>query len=189
MCIVTRIICNALFTHSVWHKLSSILVIINFLRVWIARSTAPLPVCNLDVLYSISIFFDFRKSLYSLATIAPALSVLIFSGSPYRLKFCFKKFNTSFVSDDLQIFTGGHLLNLSIAISTWCSPFSFLWFNFPVNQFEFLVPVPLVFLVFRSFFLVFDSLNFTRSHASHKVFGFIPDLSAHLRPPKYFGFR
>ena len=54
------------------------LAIIKFFNVWIARSTTPVPVCNLGVLYSISIFFDLQKSLYSLAMNAPPLSVLIF---------------------------------------------------------------------------------------------------------------
>ena len=110
------------------------LAIIKFFNVWIARSTVPVPVCSLGVLYSILMFFDLQNSLYSFAINAPPLSVLIFSGSPYKLKFGFRKLSTFFVSEDLQIFAVGHLLNLSIAISIWCSPFNFLWFNFPVKS-------------------------------------------------------
>ena len=50
---------------------------------------------------------------------------------PYKSKFCFKKFSTSLVSADLQIFAVGHSLNLSIAFKIWYSPFKFLLFNFP----------------------------------------------------------
>ena len=60
----------------------------------------------------------------------PSLSVFILSGNPYKLKFCFRKFNTSLVSDDLQILAFGHLLNLSFAISIGWSPFSFLLVSF-----------------------------------------------------------
>ena len=57
---------------------------------------------------------------------AATLSDLIFSGIPYKLKLLDKKFITSFVSEILQIFTVGHLLNLSIAIKICVSPFNCL---------------------------------------------------------------
>ena len=101
----------------------------------IARSTAP--VCSLGVLYSYPIFSDLQNSLYSFDMNSPPLSVLIFSRSPFRLNFWFKKFGTSFVSDNLQILAFGHLLNLSTAITSWYSPFSFLLFIFRRNQFVF----------------------------------------------------
>ena len=75
------------------------LAIIKLFRVCIALSTTPVPVCSLGVKYSISILFDLQKSLYSLEINAPPLSVLIFSGSPYKSKV--KKLNTFFVPDDL----------------------------------------------------------------------------------------
>ena len=151
------------------------LAIINFFNFCIARSTTPVPVCSLGVLYSISKLFDLEKSLYSLEKSAPPSSVLIFSGSPYKLKICFEKFNTSFVSDDFrQIFMVGHLLNLSITISI-CSPFSFLRFNFPgKNRFEFLVPVPLMFSVFRSYFLVVSNLDSYPKPCRPYIFWFCP---------------
>ena len=104
---------------------------IKFFNVCIARSTAPVPVWILGVLYSLSIFFDSQNSLYSFEMNAPPLSVFIFSGSPYKLKFCSRKLRTSLVSADLQIFAVGHLLNLSTAIRIWYSPFSFSLFSFP----------------------------------------------------------
>ena len=126
VCNVNYITFNALFSHSVKQRLSSMLAIIKFFNVFNARTSTPVPVCSLGVLYSISIYFSLQKFLYFLETNAPTLSVLVFSGCPYKLMFCGKKFKTSFVSDDLQIFTVGHLLNLSITISIWCSPFSLL---------------------------------------------------------------
>ena len=110
--------------------LSSKFAIVKFFSVCIARSTAPVPVCILGVLYSVSII-SCCKILCILSIQTPPLSVCIFSGNQYRLKFCFKKFSTSLVFDDLQIFAVDHLLNLSIAINIWYSPFNFLLFKLP----------------------------------------------------------
>ena len=156
---MNRIAFNALFTLSVRHGLSSRLDINRFFIVCIAGSTAPVPVCNLRVLYSILIFRDLQKSIYSFDMNAPLLSVLIFSWSPYKLKFWLSKFSTSFVSDYLQIFTVGHLLNLSTGIISWYSPYNFL-FQCPaeINMF-FFVSARLMFLIFRFHFSVFGNLN------------------------------
>ena len=109
---------------------SSRLVSINFFKVCIARSTAPFPVCNRGVQYSISIFRLLQNSLYSFEIKAPSLSDLIFSGIPYRLKLFIRKFMTSFVSAVLQVFTVGQLLKRSIAIKICTSPFIFLLWSF-----------------------------------------------------------
>ena len=133
MCIVNRFTFSAVFTHSVRHVLSYKFAMIRFFNVCIARSTTPVPVSILGVLYSISMFFPLQNSSYSFVINAPIppLSVFLFSGSPYMLKFCFRKFITSLISDDFQIFAVGLLLNLSMAISIWCSPFKFLLFSSP----------------------------------------------------------
>ena len=78
------------------------------------------------------------------------------SGSPYRLKLLDRKFLTSLVPAELQIFTVGQLLNLSIAINICTSPCIFLFCNFPVKSICISWPGRLVFLVFRSVFLVID---------------------------------
>ena len=56
-------------------------------------------------------------SRYSFEIKALPLSDLIFSVIPYKLKLFDKSCVTSFVFEVLQIFTVGHLLNLSTAIS------------------------------------------------------------------------
>ena len=114
--------------------LSSLFAIIKFFSVCIALFTVPFPVFIRGVQYSISIFRFLQNFRYSLQTNAPPLSDLIFSGIPYKLKLLDRKFLTSFVSADLQIFTVGILLNLSIAISICASPFIFLLCNFPVKS-------------------------------------------------------
>ena len=132
---MNRITCNARFTLSVRLMLSPIFAIIKFFSVCNALSTVPfLFLCIRGVQYSNSIFRFLQNSRYSLETNAPPLSDLIFSGIPYKLKLLDRKFMTSFVSADLQIFTVGHLLNLSIAISICTSPFVFLLFSFPVKS-------------------------------------------------------
>ena len=98
--------------------------------------------------YSRCTIFDFDNlrfaEIFIFFGFYPRLSLSIFSGSPCKLKLGFKKFNTSFVSDDIQIFTVGHLLNQSMAISIWCSPFSFCGSYFRKNLFEVFVPVVLL---------------------------------------------
>ena len=113
---------------------SSMFAVIKFFNVCIALSTVPLPVCIRGVQYSISIFRFLQNSRYSLEPNAPPVSDINFSGIPFKLKLLNKKFLTSSVSADLQIFTVGHLLNLSIAISICTSPFIFLLCNFPVKS-------------------------------------------------------
>ena len=99
---------------------------IKFFIVCIALSTVPFPVCVRGEQYSISIFRDFQKFLYSVEMNAPPLSDLIFSGIPYRLKWFSRKPMTPLVSEVLQIFAVRHLRNRSIAISIWGSPLCFL---------------------------------------------------------------
>ena len=108
--------------------------IIKFLIVCIALSTTPFPVCIRGVQYSICMFRLLQNFRYSFDMNAPPLSDLIFSGIPNKLKLLDKKFITSFVSDVLQIFAVGHLLNLSTAIKICVSPFNFLLCNFPVKS-------------------------------------------------------
>ena len=133
VCIVNRITFNALFTLSVRLFPSSILANTRFFIVCIALSTVPFPVCILGGQYCISMFRALQNSLYSVEVNAP-LSDLIFSGMPYKLNWFDRKLITSFVSDVLQIFAVGHLLNRSIAINICGSPFRFLLCNFPVKS-------------------------------------------------------
>ena len=134
VCIVNRITCSALFTLSVKLIPSSKFAIIKIFNVCIALSTTPFPVCTRGVQYSISIFRFLQNSRYSFETNAPPLSDLIFSGIPYKLKLLGRKFVTSLVSAVLHIFTVGHLLNLSTAISICTSPCIFSLCNFPVKS-------------------------------------------------------
>ena len=97
----------------------------NILIVCIALSTTPFPVCIRRVQASISKFRLLQNFRFSFEMNAPPLSDFISSGIPYRLKLLYRKFITSFVSEVLQIFAVGHLLNLSIAIKTCVSPFNF----------------------------------------------------------------
>ena len=91
-----------------------------------------LPYRDAFSVYFIQFRFCSRCKIFCILPIqTPPLSVFIFSGNQYRLKFCFKKFSTSLVFDDLQFFVLGPLLNLSIAIIIWYSPFNFLLFNLP----------------------------------------------------------
>ena len=76
-----------------------------------ARSTTPL--CIRGALYSISMFRFLQNSRYSFEIKAHPLSDFIFSGIPYKLKLLVNNCITFFVSAVLQIFTFGHLLNLS----------------------------------------------------------------------------
>ena len=121
VCIVNRINLNALFTLSVKLLPSSMLANIKFFIVCIALSTVPFPVCIRGGQYCISIFRDLQKFLYSVEMNAPPLSDLIISGTPYRLNWFDRKPMTSLVSDVLQIFAVGHLLNRTIAICIWGS--------------------------------------------------------------------
>ena len=98
------------------------------------RSIAPVPVWVLGVQYSISMFFDLQYSIYSFEMNAPPLSDLIFSGIPYRLKFCVMKIITSYVSEVLQLFMVGCFRNLSAEISKWFYPFRFWSFSFSVES-------------------------------------------------------
>ena len=75
--------------------------------------------------FSISMFRLLQNSRYSFEIKAPPLSDFIFSGIPYKLKLVDKNCITSFVYEVLQIFTVGHLLNLSTAISICTSPWMF----------------------------------------------------------------
>ena len=96
--------------------------------------------CSRAGMYSRCALFDFNVFLFAKFNVvfeinAPPLSDLIFSDIPYKLKFCFRKLkNSFFVSDVLQIFTDGHLLNLSTASSSWFSPFNFLLCSFLVKS-------------------------------------------------------
>ena len=125
VCIVKRITRSARFTLSVRQSPSSTFAIIRFLIVWVALFTTPFPVCIRGVHHSISIFRFLQNCWYTFEINAPVLSDLIFSGILYKLKLVDRKFITSFVSDVLQIFAVGHLLNLSIAISICVSPLKF----------------------------------------------------------------
>ena len=84
-------------------------------------------VCNIQ-------FRLLQNSRYSFEIKAPPLSDLIFSGIPYKVKLFDKNCITSFVSEVLQIFTVGHLLNLSTAINICTSPWMFLLCSFPVKS-------------------------------------------------------
>ena len=130
VCIVNRITFNALFTLSVILFPSSILANTRFFIVCIALSTVPFPVCILGGQYCISMFRALQNSLYSVEVNAPPLSDLIFPGMPYKLNWFDRKLITSFVSDVLQIFAVGHLLNRSIAINICGSPFRFYYVIF-----------------------------------------------------------
>ena len=103
--------------------------------------------------------FDSQNYLYSFEITAPPLSAFIFSGSPYKFKFSFRKFKTSLVSADLQSFAVGLSLYLSTAIRSWFLRLVFPCLVFRNNQFEFLVPAPLLFLVFRIRVSIFGFLN------------------------------
>ena len=159
-------------------------LILDSLRYFIARSTAPVPVCSLGVLYSFPMFRDLQISLYSFEMNSPPLPDLIFSGSPYELKFWFKKFSTSFVSDDLQIFTVGHLLNLSTAISSWYSPFSFLLFSFPKKSICISCLARLMFLFFRFILRYLGIYSLTRCHAGYTIVCLVLNFFMDVWPPK-----
>ena len=158
-------------------------------NVCIARSTAPVPVCILGLQYSISIFFNSQTSLYSSEMKAPPLSVFIFSGSPYKLKFCIRKFSTFIVSADLQIFAVGHLLNLSIAIRNWNSLFHFSLFTFPEESIGISCPGSVNVLVFRIRVSVIGISNSYQMPCRPHNFCFFFNLFLHIGRPEDFGFR
>ena len=76
----------------------------------------------------------FAKMFIVFRNETPTLSDFIFSGIPYKLKLLVRKFFTSFVSEVLQIFTVGQLLNLSTAIRNCTSLCKFLSCIFPVKS-------------------------------------------------------
>ena len=134
MCTVNRITRNAWFTVSVGLFPSSRFAITKFYSVCVALSTVPFPVCIRGVQYSISIFRFLQNSRYSFEIKEPPLSDLIFSGIPYRLKLLDRYCITYFVSEVLQIFTVGHLLNLSTTVDICTSPWMFLLCKFLVKS-------------------------------------------------------
>ena len=127
-----RITRNDQFTLSVKLFPSSRFAIIKFFNVCIDHLKTPFPVCILVVQYSLSIL-GFLKSCLSSFEMNAALLSDFFSGIPYKLKLL-RKLITTFVSEVLQIFTVGHLLNLSTAISNCSSPCKDLISNFPVKS-------------------------------------------------------
>ena len=134
MCFVKRITRNARFIFWVRFFPSSRFVIIRFFRICIDLSTTPFPVCILGVQYSGSMLRSLQNCLYSFEIKDPPLSDSCFLGIPYRIKLLVKKFITSFASHVLQIFTVGHLLNLSTATGICISLFKFLLCYFPVKS-------------------------------------------------------
>ena len=134
LCIVKRITPNARFTFSVNFCPSSRFAIIKHFNVCIDLSTTSFPVCILGSQYSISIIRFLQNCLYSLELNAPPLSDFIFSRIPYKLKRLVWKLITSFISEVVQVFTVGHLLNLSTAFRICTLPRTFLLCKNPVNS-------------------------------------------------------
>ena len=123
VCILNRITCSAgfRFTLSVRLTPSSKFVLIRFFNVCIALSTTPFPVCTRGVQYSISIFRFLQILGILWKQTLLFYQIWFFSGILYKLKLLDKMFVTSLLSALLHIFTVGHLLNLSTAISVCTS--------------------------------------------------------------------
>ena len=103
----------------------------------------------------------------------------------YKLKLQDKKDITSFVSEVLQIFEVGHLLNLSTAMSLCVSLYSFLLRNFPVNSICVSCPGSDNFSNFPIFSII-DTLDFYLMLGMLCSFHFCFDVLFHVRPPEYF---
>ena len=128
--IVNRIALKTQFILSMRPGLSSKLAIIKFLNVFIERSTAPVPVCNLGGLSSFSMFLLLQNVLCSFDMNALPLSDF-FLGDTVTINEAIKKSYNFFTSVDLHTWTTGHSLYRSMPIWIYGSPFICLSCSFP----------------------------------------------------------